>query len=145
MYVERCIASTKAFVSFFQSNDAHLISAYGRIEQAKTAMQAMKVLPEKSLKRMNECFNATGKFKGVVLERTSADEEHFKSINEQFFQCLTDNCELLYHHTEFYKPNVEAGIKYDDPKINIEWPMSVTIISERDRSHNYLNENFKGI
>jgi len=61
------------------------------------------------------------------------------------FQCLTDNCELLYHHTEYYKPGVEAGIKYDDPKINIAWPLPETVISERDRSHAHLIENFKGI
>jgi dTDP-4-dehydrorhamnose 3,5-epimerase len=61
------------------------------------------------------------------------------------FQCLTDNCELLYHHTEYYKPNVEAGIKYNDPNINIEWPLPVTVISKRDQAHRYLDENFKGI
>jgi dTDP-4-dehydrorhamnose 3,5-epimerase len=61
------------------------------------------------------------------------------------FQCLTDNCELLYHHTGFYKSDAEAGIKYDDSKINITWPLPVTVISERDKSHPYLNENFKGI
>ena len=61
------------------------------------------------------------------------------------FQCLTDNCELLYHHTEYYEPNAEAGINYNDPKINIEWQLPVTIISERDKSHPYLGENFKGI
>ena len=61
------------------------------------------------------------------------------------FQCLTDNCELLYHHTEYYKPGVEAGIKYDDSKISVAWPLPVTMISERDRSHAYLTENFKGI
>lgn len=61
------------------------------------------------------------------------------------FQCLTDDCELLYHHTEYYKPNVEGGIKYDDPKINIQWPLAVTVISDRDKSHLYLDENFKGI
>jgi dTDP-4-dehydrorhamnose 3,5-epimerase len=61
------------------------------------------------------------------------------------FQCLTDNCSLLYHHTEFYHPNVEGGLKYDDPAINIQWPMDVTCISERDKSHAFLYKNFKGI
>lgn len=61
------------------------------------------------------------------------------------FQCLTDDCELLYHHTEYYKPNVEGGIKYDDTKINIEWQLPVTIISQRDLNHPYIDENFKGI
>jgi len=61
------------------------------------------------------------------------------------FQCLTDECELLYHHTEYYKRNVEGGLKYDDTKINIEWPLNVTLISERDKSHPYISENFKGL
>jgi len=61
------------------------------------------------------------------------------------FQCLTDDCELLYHHTEYYKPNIEAGINYKDPKINIAWRLPVTVISQRDATHPYLNENFKGI
>jgi dTDP-4-dehydrorhamnose 3,5-epimerase len=61
------------------------------------------------------------------------------------FQCLADDCQLLYHHSEYYKPNVEAGIRYDDKKINIEWPLHVTTISQRDISHPYLDENFKGI
>ncbi len=78
----------------------------------------------------------------------SAENKKMMYIPEGFahgFQCLTDNCGLLYHHTEYYEPNVEAGIKYDDPKINIEWPLAVTIISKRDEVHPFLNENFKGI
>ena len=85
------------------------------------------------------------KWFGVEL---SAKNKKMIYIPEGFahgFQCLTDNCELLYHHTEYYKPNVEAGIKYDDPKINIEWRLPATIISERDKSHSYINEKFKGI
>src|ERR1700712_4108490 len=50
----------------------------------------------------------------------SAQNKKMMYIPEGFahgFQCLSNNCELLYHHTEYYKPNVEGGIKYDDPKI----------------------------
>lgn len=61
------------------------------------------------------------------------------------FQCLTNDCELLYHHTEFYTPNSEGGIRFDDPKVNIQWLLPVSIISTRDAGHPYLSENFKGI
>lgn len=61
------------------------------------------------------------------------------------FQCLEDNCELIYHHSEFYQPGAEAGIRYNDPLINIEWPLPLTVISPRDTEHHYLTENFKGI
>ena len=78
----------------------------------------------------------------------SAENKKMMYIPEGFahgFQCLTDNCELLYHHSEYYKPNVEAGIRYDDQRINIRWPLPVTIISMRDSAHQYIDENFKGI
>ncbi|MES2893035.1 MAG: dTDP-4-dehydrorhamnose 3,5-epimerase [Bacteroidota bacterium] len=61
------------------------------------------------------------------------------------FQALSDNCELLYNHSQFYQPNVEAGIKYDDSLIGISWPLPVSNISARDANHSPLLETFKGI
>ncbi|GAB3012361.1 dTDP-4-dehydrorhamnose 3,5-epimerase [Niabella terrae] len=51
------------------------------------------------------------------------------------FQSLTDNAELLYQHTAYYQPEFESGLLYNDPKLNIEWPMAVTEISDRDQQH----------
>lgn len=61
------------------------------------------------------------------------------------FQTLANNCELIYHHTAFYTPAAEAGVYYDEPQINIQWPLPVTEISERDKNHPNLAANFKGI
>lgn len=61
------------------------------------------------------------------------------------FQTLSDDAELIYHHSQFYKPDVEGGISYDDPKVKIEWPLDLTTISERDMEHPFLDDNFKGI
>lgn len=61
------------------------------------------------------------------------------------FQTLQNDCELIYHHSQFYTPGAEGGIKFDDPKLNIRWPLPVTNISERDNRHPLLDENFKGI
>lgn len=60
------------------------------------------------------------------------------------FQTLHDNTELIYHHSEFYTPGAEAGIRYDDPMTGIQWPLPVTTISDRDLGHPFLNESFKG-
>jgi dTDP-4-dehydrorhamnose 3,5-epimerase len=82
---------------------------------------------------------------GVEL---SADNKRMLYIPEGFahgFQALTDDCELIYHHSQFYTPNVEAGIRYNDPKININWPLPLTSISKRDEEHPLLDNNFKGI
>ena len=61
------------------------------------------------------------------------------------FQAMTDNCELIYHHSEFYSPGVEAGVKYNEPRINIEWPLPLTNISARDNQHPLLDAGFKGL
>ena len=61
------------------------------------------------------------------------------------FQTLSDDCELIYHHSEFYTPGAEGGIKYNDPAFDIRWPLVALFISERDLNHPVLNENVKGI
>lgn len=61
------------------------------------------------------------------------------------FQALTDDCELIYHHSNFYTPGAEGGIRYNDPAVAINWPLPLTDISERDSQHPLLNESFKGI
>jgi dTDP-4-dehydrorhamnose 3,5-epimerase len=61
------------------------------------------------------------------------------------FQSLTDDCELIYLHSEFYVPNAEGGIRYNDPKVAINWPLPVHTLSPRDAGHPDLDEKFKGI
>jgi dTDP-4-dehydrorhamnose 3,5-epimerase len=50
------------------------------------------------------------------------------------FQALEDNSEIMYLVSEPYAPAFEAGIRYNDPSIRVEWPMPVTMISEKDMS-----------
>jgi dTDP-4-dehydrorhamnose 3,5-epimerase len=47
-------------------------------------------------------------------------------------QALTDNVELLYLVGEFYAPGCERGVRYDDPGLGIQWPLPVTVLSEKD-------------
>ena len=61
------------------------------------------------------------------------------------FQTLKENSELIYLHTEFYNPHYEGGIRFNDPAINISWPLAVTDISERDLMHPVVSNDFKGI
>ena len=61
------------------------------------------------------------------------------------FQTLTDHCELLYHHSDYYSKEFERGIKFDDQSIGVEWPLAVTDLSERDTKHALLTPQFTGI
>jgi len=61
------------------------------------------------------------------------------------FQVLEPNSELLYLHTSFYRPEYERGVRYNDPEIIINWPLPVSDISQRDKNHPLIDENYPGL
>lgn len=61
------------------------------------------------------------------------------------FQTLEESTELLYLHTEFFSSSNEGGLRYDDERVGIQWPLEATEVSARDRSLHKLTEEFKGI
>jgi dTDP-4-dehydrorhamnose 3,5-epimerase len=78
----------------------------------------------------------------------SADNDRMIYIPEGFahgFQALEDNAALIYHHSQFYQPGTEGGLHYNDPALAIAWPLPLTLISDRDQSHPFINNDFKGI
>lgn len=78
----------------------------------------------------------------------SSDNGHALMIPEGYahgFQTLSDDCELLYLHTEAYAPQAEAALRFDDPRLAITWPSLVNEISARDQLHPLLTSKFYGI
>ena len=61
------------------------------------------------------------------------------------FQTLDAHTELLYHHTAYYAPEAEGGVRYDDPLLGIEWPLSVGELSVKDQGYRHLEPHFKGL
>lgn len=61
------------------------------------------------------------------------------------FQALEPASELLYLHSASYSPSHEAGVRFDDPRLEIVWPLPVTDISDRDMSHPPMACDFEGI
>jgi dTDP-4-dehydrorhamnose 3,5-epimerase len=53
---------------------------------------------------------------------------------------LADNSELFYLSTDYYTAESEKGIRWDDPKFNIEWPIDITEISEKDAAHSFFSK-----
>lgn len=50
------------------------------------------------------------------------------------FQTLSDNCEVFYLISEFYTPDAASGLRHDDPRVAIDWPAPVIVMSEKDRA-----------
>jgi dTDP-4-dehydrorhamnose 3,5-epimerase len=71
---------------------------------------------------------------GVEL---TAENHRALYVPEMFahgYQALTDGAEVVYQVGEFYTPGYERGLRFDDPFFNIQWPMEVTVISEKDQN-----------
>ncbi len=51
------------------------------------------------------------------------------------YQSLTDNVETLYMVSEFYSPDSERAIRWNDPAFSIKWPINEDLtISDKDRN-----------
>lgn len=61
------------------------------------------------------------------------------------FQAITDNAELIYHHTALYTPHAEAGLNYMDKTLNIQWTLPPLHVSERDLKLPYIDTTFEGL
>jgi len=61
------------------------------------------------------------------------------------FQTLTEDCELLYFHSEPYASNSEVGIRFDDPILKIKLPIEISEISFKDKSYIFLDRQYSGI
>lgn len=51
------------------------------------------------------------------------------------FYTLTDDCEAFYFVDEFYAPDLERGVRWDDPRFSIAWPGAPTVQSDKDRGY----------
>ena len=61
------------------------------------------------------------------------------------FQSLSADAELLYCHSRPYAAQFERGLNPQDPRLAIAWPMDVSEMSTRDRSHPLLSAAFRGV
>jgi dTDP-4-dehydrorhamnose 3,5-epimerase len=63
------------------------------------------------------------------------------------FQSLTDDVEIVYFVTVFYAPKNEDGLRFDYPKLRIDFPVNVSVVSECDRNFKLMREreNWQGV
>jgi dTDP-4-dehydrorhamnose 3,5-epimerase len=81
-------------------------------------------------------------------ESLSAENGCAMLIPEGFahgFQALSDNVELLYCHSKPYAGHAEGGLNPLDPRLQIQWPLPIVEMSQRDAQHPALTNSFTGI
>ena len=76
-----------------------------------------------------------GRWFGTIL---SEDNNLMMYIPEGFahgFQVITEQADFLYKCTDFYDPEDEGGILYNDPEIAIDWPLRDALVSTKDKGY----------
>ncbi len=78
-----------------------------------------------------------------VGEELSAENKKLFFIPKGFahgFISLADNCLIQYYLSEFYSPEYERGIRWDDAYFGIKWPVKPLVISEKDKNWPLIKE-----
>lgn len=78
-----------------------------------------------------------------VSVELSADNHRALYVPERFahgYQVLEDRTETSYQVGEFYTPGAEGGLRHDDPRLGLEWPLPVGEISAKDNGWSLLDQ-----
>ena len=76
-----------------------------------------------------------GKWDSIILSRENKKMLYVEKGIALGMYTLTNDCDLLYKMGNYYKPDKQGSIKWDDPDIKINWPIKgKPIVSEKDAS-----------
>jgi len=78
-----------------------------------------------------------------VAVELSEDNYRALYVPERFghgYQTLRDKTETSYQVGEFYTPGSEGGLLYNDPRLGLQWPLPIAVISDKDQAWKTLDE-----
>jgi dTDP-4-dehydrorhamnose 3,5-epimerase len=78
-----------------------------------------------------------------VAVELSAENQRGLYVPERFahgYITLEGNTDTSYMVGEYYMPGVEGGLMYDDPRLALDWPLPVSVISEKDAQWPLLDQ-----
>lgn len=84
-------------------------------------------------------------FKKWFGTELSAENRNMLVVPKGFahgFITLEEDTEAFYLVTEYYSPEHERGIRYNDPAFGIKWPIEPVIISDKDKNHPDFNPDY---
>lgn len=85
-----------------------------------------------------------GKWFGVILSDENKRQFYIPEGFAHGFLVLSDECEFIYKCTDFYNPEDEGGIAWNDSDIGIKWPLEGIdniILSDKDKRWKCIKES----
>lgn len=150
------------FARFYCTNEFKNIGLDNNFVQVNNSLSAYKgtlrgmhyQLPPKAESKLVRCIK--GSLYDVILDlrqdsptfghsygcELTAENRRMMYVPKGFghgFITLADDTEALYLVSEFYAPELERGIRWNDPHFNIQWPIAPAIVSEKDEQHPFFN------
>jgi dTDP-4-dehydrorhamnose 3,5-epimerase len=80
------------------------------------------------------------RWEGYELDDTAHRQLYVPDGFGHGFCLLSDEADVVYRLTDYYDPERETGVAWDDPELAVEWPIADPVLSERDRSAPRLAE-----
>lgn len=81
-----------------------------------------------------------GEWIGVILSEYNKRQLLVPKGFAHGFCTLVPNTQVLYKVDEYYSPGHDRGILWNDPALEIDWPASNPILSDKDRNHPLLKD-----
>lgn len=81
-----------------------------------------------------------GKWLGFELTAENFDMVYVPQGFAHGFCTLEENTEVMYKNDNFYAPESEAGLRWNDPALNIDWPVDNPILSEKDANAPFFKD-----
>ncbi len=81
-----------------------------------------------------------GKWWGTRLSETNYLQLYIPVGFAHGFCVLSESAEFLYKCSDYYSPENERGIIWNDPDLSIDWPAEQPILSEKDLTHPRLRD-----
>ena len=84
-----------------------------------------------------------GKWEAVILSEENKKQFYIPKGFAHGFLVLSDEAVFNYKCTDFYAPEYDGGVMWNDPDINIEWPLEGIeniLLSEKDKDHPSLKQ-----
>lgn len=69
---------------------------------------------------------------GIELTADNRKALYVPELFAHGYLTLGDGAEVVYQVGEFYTPGYERGLRFDDPKFGIAWPVPIEVISDKD-------------
>ncbi len=83
-----------------------------------------------------------GQWVGAILDDKDHRQLYVPPGFAHGFLVMSEVADVVYKCTDYYDPNAEGGVMWDDPTIGIEWPLEGTpVLSQKDRGWPRLNNN----